>query len=358
MEHDTRGMVPNHSGGVRGHRNRLRDILWSRAAGRLPNVYVIGAAKCGTSALYEYFRVHPHVFVPETLKETNYMAFYRGLPPLVGPGDREHVGGSILKLSDYRRLYRAWSSEPVAADVSPSYLYYPRSPAMIARLAPTAKIVIVLRNPVDCAFSMYAMMRRDGREPCRSFREAFTRSSQRLADGWEWAWDYQGCFKFAAQVTRYLERFPKSQIFVGRYEQMRRDPLGFYRELTRFLDIPMIDLDAANRCVNRSPRRIDMLSRRKAGRLAHRAARMAATLCPSARNGPRAALVRAARPCVGSHRPAHAGRSLRRRYRCALADPQVGPERLAARVGAANARVRTDQLQVPSAATRRPTSRL
>ena len=67
----------------------------------LPNIFVVGAAKSGTTALYHYFKLHPEVFVP-TVKEVNYMAFFDGLPPLAGPGDRDIVARrSVTKL---RRL--------------------------------------------------------------------------------------------------------------------------------------------------------------------------------------------------------------------------------------------------------------
>src|SRR5262245_53726556 len=128
----------------------------------LPDVFVVGAAKSGTTALYEYFKSHPQVFVPEAIKETNYMAFSGGLPPLAGPGDKTALAGqSITTLDGYRKLYSSRSEGQLAADVSPAYLYYPHTAAKIAELCPRAKIVIILRNPVQCAFSMYSMMRRD-----------------------------------------------------------------------------------------------------------------------------------------------------------------------------------------------------
>ena len=88
----------------------------------------------------------------------------------------------------------------VAADVSPAYLHRPPTAAKIAELCPRAKIVMVLRNPIEATFSMFSMMHRDRRENCDSFAEAFHRTHERLAAGWEWAWDYQGCFFYSDQV--------------------------------------------------------------------------------------------------------------------------------------------------------------
>jgi hypothetical protein len=249
-------------------------------ANDLPDVFVVGAAKSGSTALHQYFRAHPQVFVPGTIKETNYMAFCDGLPRLAGPRDAEVLAGSLTTLSSYRALYAARSAERAAADVSPSYLYYPRAAGKIAESCPQAKIVMVLRNPVEAAFSMYAMMRRDAREPCRTFWQAFEQSSQRQAAGWEWAWDYQGCFRYAKQVARYRDMFPASQLFIRRYEVLRNNPAEFYSDLAKFIGIDLIDLARANRPWNVGPRRREMLAHKRAGRLLLRAADAAGYIAP------------------------------------------------------------------------------
>jgi hypothetical protein len=261
---------------VRSHPERGNEI-----APHLPEVFVVGAAKSGTTALYHYFKAHPQAFVPASIKETNYMAFYEGLPPLAGPGDKLALAGkSITRFADYQALWQPRTSEPVAVDVSPAYLCCPQAAGKIAELCPQAKIVIVLRNPIECAFSFYSMMRRDGREPCRRFWEAFEQSPKRMAAGWEWAWDYQRCPMFADQVARYQKLFPARQLFIRRYEELKREPKAYYQDLCKFLGIAPIDLSSANRQVNLSPTRGDMLRKHKAGRWMLRAARVAGLLLP------------------------------------------------------------------------------
>ncbi len=259
----------------------LAAAFQSRQLRNLPNLFVVGAAKSGTTALYEYFRKHPQVFVPNTVKEANFMAFHEGLPPLRGPGDLNAVAKkSITQLDDYLQIFSDRRSEPVAADVSPAYLYFPESAFKIKELCPHAKIVMVLRNPVECAFSMYSMLRRDRREPCRSFSDAFRFSNKRLTDGWQWFWDYPGGWKYSDQVETYLNLFPESQLFIRRYEQLKHRPESFYSELTQFLGIRTIDLTTANRPVNTAPRRWEMLSKHRAGRAVLRLAALAKLFCP------------------------------------------------------------------------------
>jgi Sulfotransferase domain len=275
-------MPPIRQDTVRSYRRRDDDAIVGTQTD-LPDLFVVGAAKSGTTALYHYFKVHPQVFVPAAIKETNYMAFYNGLPPLAGPGDKIALcGQSITTLPEYQALYRGRKAEVAAADVSPAYLYYPQVPERIAKLCPTAKIVMILRNPIDCTFSMYAMMRRDGREPCRTFAEAFAESPARMAAGWEWAWDYQRGFVLADRVAAYLRAFPKQQVFIRRYEELQNHPQRFYRELNSFAGIDDIDLGAANKRENTSPTRGQMLRKKKLGRWMLRTARVAGWLTPPA----------------------------------------------------------------------------
>jgi Sulfotransferase family len=247
----------------------------------LPNLFVVGSAKAGTTALYHYFKLHPQIFVPTSIKETNFMAFCGRRPCLAGPRDNvRSASRSITELDAYRNLYSARTVEPIAADVSPSYLYYPQAAERIAQLCPGAKIVIVLRNPVECAFSMYAMMRNDLREPCRDFSEAFRLSAERIAAGWEWGWDYQVYPKYWQAVSRYQRLFPASQLFIRRYTDLKQNPEWFYRELNVFLGTESIDLAYANRQVNAAPRRVDLARRWKIGRWSLRAARVAGLIFP------------------------------------------------------------------------------
>ena len=234
----------------------------------LPNTFVVGAAKSGTTALYYYLKSHPQAFVPEAVKESNYMAFYDGLPPLRGPGDSKVARFSVTRWNDYRNLFCGGAGQRVAVDISPSYLYFPQAAPKIRELCPNAKIVIVLRNPVECAFSMYCMMRRDRREPCHSFRRSFHLSAWRLNAGWQWFWDLQSGWRYSAQIRRYLDLFSARQLFIRRYEVMQNQPEEFYRDLVTFLGIDPIDTSQANRRVNAAPRRGEMLAKRRLGRLA------------------------------------------------------------------------------------------
>src|SRR5580658_7428585 len=150
----------------------------------LPNLFVVGAPKSGTTALYVYFSKHPDIFVDEHYKEPSYMALYAGLPHLDCPALNEYLANNtITSLSKYKDIYRARNGKKIAADLSPMYLRFPQASRKIAELCPNARIVIVLRNPVECAFSMFSMNRREGWEGCATFRSAWERNGNDWARG-------------------------------------------------------------------------------------------------------------------------------------------------------------------------------
>lgn len=253
----------------------------ARKMPELPNLFVVGAAKAGTTAIYHYFKAHAQIYVSENVKEANYMAYFDGLPHFTGPGDMTAgPGNSVTNLADYLDLYADRKDELVAADVSPCYLHLSQAAGKIAALCPRAKIVMVLRNPIESALSMFSMMYRDRRESCDSFVEAFHRSQQRIAAGWEWAWDYQNCFMYSQQVARYLNLFPREQLFIRRYGELKNTPEKFYGELTEFIGVENWKLQDANQWVNTAARRWDRLRRTRRGKILAELARAARKLLP------------------------------------------------------------------------------
>ncbi len=279
MQSESRSCDQACSGHGRASKPHKSDSALSAPA-NLPNLFIVGPAKSGTTALYWYFKSHPQVYTTP-VKETNYMAFCEGLPPLAGPGDyKEIAAASATTLDDYCALFAGRRDEPVAVDVSPSYMHYPQAAKKIAELCPHAKIVIVLRNPVECSFSMYSMLRRDNRETCRTFQEALGRIQQRTTAGWDMRWNYLNSHLFARHVAQYLELFPASQLFIRRYEQLNRRPHEFYAELCNFIQVDPIDVESANKRVNVGAMRRDMLRTRKAGRWMLRALGVPGLLLP------------------------------------------------------------------------------
>jgi hypothetical protein len=221
----------------------------------LPNLFVIGAAKSGTTSLHHYLGQHPDIFM-SPVKEPNFFAFAGTVPSFAGPPqsgapsfvrdrlDREKYRFSVLERAAYERLFEQGSAKPVRGESSAAYLYFPDSARRIQQLVPDARIVAVLRNPVERAFSKYLQMRRDRAEPLDQFAAAVAAEAKRKAEGWAPTWLYMDRGFYSRQLKPYLELFERRQIHVILYEDLRHDPKGCLREIFAFLQVdPDIEVD-------------------------------------------------------------------------------------------------------------------
>lgn len=211
----------------------LRNAVWgcgraTSALRPLPNFLIIGAQKAGTTALYSYLRRHPDVTGP-SWKEVSFFdrhyrrgeAWYRGNFPLVR---RQHIG-----------------------EASPSYLFHPLAPQRVAALLPDARLIAVLRDPVDRAFSHYQHEVALGREPL-SFEEALEREEERtrgevdrmvsdpayFSHAW-WDFTYLARGRYAEQLERWLASFPREQLLVVSSEELSERTGSTYARVLEFL---------------------------------------------------------------------------------------------------------------------------
>jgi Sulfotransferase family len=204
----------------------------------LPNFLVIGAAKAGTTSLYHYLRQHPGIYLPAQ-KEINFFALEGKALDFRGPGDREVISSfSVTQYEDYLKLFVDATNQTAIGEVSPMYLYDRQAPARICRYIPDARLICILRNPVERAFSHYLMFVRDKREPYRSsFSRAIAAESERMRENWEWAWSYVGIGFYAEQLTRYYELFDSRQIRIYLHEEFGERPYEVMRDIFQFLQV-------------------------------------------------------------------------------------------------------------------------
>jgi hypothetical protein len=202
----------------------------------LPTFLVIGAAKAGTTSLYDYLGQHPDVFVT-AVKEPRFFA-YDGRPvPRGGPGLDWIHDATVTDAAVYEALYDEAGSARARGEASPVYLYSAHAAARIAARVPAAKLVAVLRDPADRAFSHYLHLRRDRLEPCASFSDALAREKQRIADDWDWSFHYRALGFYDSQLTRYATLFPAGSLHVELYEDLESDAAGVVRRVYEFLGV-------------------------------------------------------------------------------------------------------------------------
>jgi hypothetical protein len=207
-----------------------------------PNFFLVGAAKAGTTSIYAYLSEHPQVFFP-TVKEPHFFTKVRPAPEL------RFLIEAISKRSAYLRLYACATGHDIIGDASPSYLWHPEVPQRIRAEIPQAKIAIILRDPVERAYSHYLMDYREGAQS-RSFYEALLDDMNRPEKGWGVSYLYYELGLYAAQVQRYFEAFKPEQVKVLMFEDFRRDPRAVLRELTDFLGLdpePLAEIDTSRK---------------------------------------------------------------------------------------------------------------
>ncbi len=206
--------------------------------GRLPNVLIIGAAKAGTTSLYHYLRQHPGVFMP-AVKEPRFFAYADDPPAMKGPGDARtnEAAGAVYTLDAYRELFGDATTESAIGEASPNYLYSESAPRRIRAHVPDARLIAILRNPVERAYSHFLHLVRSGREPLRDFGAALDAEPDRIAAGWEWSWHYQRMGFYGAQIARYLEHVDRDQLTVYLFEDFKADPVALTQDIFRTLDV-------------------------------------------------------------------------------------------------------------------------
>lgn len=175
-----------------------------------PNFLVLGAQRSGTTSLCNYLNQHPDVYISEP-KE-----------PLYFERTEEHSQG----LSFYSRKYfRGWDHQQAIGDGNPNNLYLPHVPQLVRYALPEAHLIVILRNPVDRAYSHWWMRCSSGTEKL-DFASALKKYPGYLERGY-----------FSLQIRRYMELYPKPQIKLVFFQDLVNDPLSMVRELWDFIGV-------------------------------------------------------------------------------------------------------------------------
>jgi hypothetical protein len=207
----------------------------------LPNFLIIGAAKSGTSALYMFLRQHPQVFMSPN-KEPRYFSF---AGQQLDPTHPVH-STTVTRLEDYLDLFAEAGDAIAIGEASPSYLHNPAAPPRIQDMIPDAKLIAMLRNPADRAYSHFMHFVKQGIEVTTDFAEAVDSVDALSRNDWYPRRDYLSFGYYGRQLARYYERFDRDQIKVYIYEEYRQAPSASLKDVFRFLRVdPEFDVDTA-----------------------------------------------------------------------------------------------------------------
>jgi len=201
-----------------------------------PDFLVIGAARSGTTALYNYLKQHPDVFMPSQIKEPNFYC-YEGLTlDVKGPG-AEFINNSVTQSEVYEALFEGASDNQIKGEASPLYLYEPRTPERIASSAPDIKLIAILRNPIEQAYSHFMYAARLLVEDESDFVKALNLEEERRAKGWQPLFGYSSFPRYGEQFERYFKHFDKSQFLIETYEDFDAAPLPVLERIYEFLGV-------------------------------------------------------------------------------------------------------------------------
>jgi hypothetical protein len=138
---------------------------------------------------------------------------------------------------EYRALFDGATDESAIGEASPMYLYLPGAAENIKRHVPDAKLIVVLRNPADRAYSNFLHMVRDDREPCEEFADALADEPRRIAENWYASWHYKQMGFYHGHLKKYYELFGREQIRVYLHEDLNFDAIPTLQDIFRFLGV-------------------------------------------------------------------------------------------------------------------------
>jgi len=199
---------------------------------KYPNFFIVGAAKSGTSSLYEYLKQHPEI----------YMSLEK--EPLFFLPHDQVVNHKYKKWDNYISLFQNVNNEKAIGEASTPYLYYHESAKKIKNTFPNSKIIILLRNPVEMSFSLYLHALRMGAEEL-PFDKAIEVEEERINDPnfiYKSKTHHAGRYylsraKYYRQVKNYLDIFDKDKVMIILFEDLKTKPVETCKQVFSFLGV-------------------------------------------------------------------------------------------------------------------------
>ncbi|OGL47193.1 MAG: hypothetical protein A2W05_04500 [Candidatus Schekmanbacteria bacterium RBG_16_38_10] len=198
----------------------------------MPEFFIVGAPKCGTTAMQEYLRQHPNIFMPD-MKEINHFA-----------DDLLKQDDLFLSRERYLSLFAGGGRNRLIGEASVYYLFSKNAHLNIKSFCPIAKIIVMLRNPVDVLHSRHSQLVYNGDENILDFEASLAAEEKRRKGEMippniriERKLLHREVVKFTEQVKRYLDTFGRNNVHIIIYDDFKRDTGRVYRETLRFLNI-------------------------------------------------------------------------------------------------------------------------
>jgi len=227
-----------------------------------PDFFIVGAPRCGTTAMNEYLKRHPEIFISNRKEIHFFDTDLHTVPPRTE--------------AEYLKLFELATDQKWVGETSVWYLLSDVAASRIKAFNPESRIIIMLRNPVDMVYSLHGRMLFHDNEDVEDFQKAFAMSNQRWqGPGVSYRCElpakclaYQEVGRFGAQAQRYYDLFDPSRIHIVVYDDFRADTPGQYQKILQFLEVEptvVTDFKTINPHVKVRSRFLQSLAERSAG---------------------------------------------------------------------------------------------
>jgi len=191
-----------------------------------PNFFIVGAPKAGTTSLYEYLNQNSDIYLPP-IKEPNYFS--------ISINPKYRFANPIRNKKNYLKLFDDVKNESLIGEASPTYLWDPKAPELIQNVSPIAKILIMLRDPVERAYSHYLHLSRLGRISCTF--SSIINDFNNLENDYNFSSRILMASFYAEGVKRYLKLFGEKQVKIVIFEDFIENTKSKVIEILKFLEV-------------------------------------------------------------------------------------------------------------------------
>lgn len=229
-----------------------------------PNFFLIGTVKGGTTSLHRYLNQHPDIYL-SPIKEVNYFSkedidekhFSKDYRHDIALDLKKYFANGmstpihiahITNEDDYLHLFSKVKNEKAIGEMSLSYMLYENAPKKLKATYPDAKIIAMLRNPAERAFSQYIMNLKQGKILSNDFIQEITQDDQKKIKGWGANHQYLIIGKYYEQLRRYYDLFPAEQIKIFLFDDYKIHPEKLVKDMFDFLGVDSnIDIDTSEK---------------------------------------------------------------------------------------------------------------
>jgi hypothetical protein len=203
----------------------------------LPDFFVAGAPKAGTTAVHAALARHPSLYM-SAVKEPKFFLTEGPPPTRGGPGDVQTYREHVWRRDEYEALFAQAPPGTLRGESTPFYLYNRDAQRRIRALVPGARLIVILRDPVERAHSNWTHLWSAGLDPIGDFVAACAEEERRIAAGWADFWHYTALGRYGEQLEQLYTVFPREQVLVFRYRALVESPARVLDRICAFLGVP------------------------------------------------------------------------------------------------------------------------